>query len=663
MEPLPSPSSSSLGAKELQRQAKDGRYLDTLMDVLDDSAILMHPEYKFKPSYDDPRFSMIKPARSSPNNSNNNNNNNNNGDDRSPDRPNTSQSLRSRASSRAKTPDLTPEEYLEKFEDKLVPYDEAIDPVHGTLDYTKYVGDKIQEQVAEGVKEWAKYANGPPGDPELPFSRCVVCTLPFGSCSHTREWMNYKSPASRKQQEREAVESTLFDMDDVLNIGSETMNEELKKGIRTTAFPLNQISHMHWTKVTSREADAIEGRKMDLSSPPCMGGSSGVMIPNPVGQPHLVIHGGIRYPRNGVFHAYSSTLIGSRQLATYERRVFVYNMVEMTWHVVEQRGDPEDEPKGRYGHCAVVLSDRTMWTFGGRQKAGVCSDEVHIWNFDEATWKSVKYNKDIVRVPAPRFGASAAFVPSEGKEGSVVLFGGRDGSSNFGTDWSDPVCIGIPPSPRHGHSVLGMDDGRIMVLGGCCVSPAAETGIPDNIDELDDKMQAAAKRVEECYKMERVEAELAGMILESESDYRGWKELARLSAQAAAAVAKREKDTADAENDLNSVMQERSAAVHWAKMNSQHGSAYVNGVHDGRFVDVTLLDVQAKVWTEPTAPPCTGRLPEARMNHTAVHLAGKVIMIGGCRPTSSRVVMSDGDVHVLDVESWKWSVPSVEETP
>jgi len=461
-------------------------------------------------------------------------------------------------------------------------------------------------------------------------------------------------------------------MDDVLNIGSETMNEELKKGIKTTAFPLTHISSMHWTEVASREVDAIEGRKMDLSSPPCMGGSTGVMIPNPVGQPHLVIHGGIRYSRNGVFHAYSSTLIGSKQLATYEKRVFVYNMVEMTWHVVEQKGEPEDEPKGRYGHCTVVLPGRTMWTFGGRQKAGVCSDEVHIWNFDDAKWTHIEYDRDIVRVPAARFGVSAAFVPSEGKSGSVVVFGGRDGRDNFGdlwiydvstSDWSNPVCIGIPPSPRHGHSVLGMDDGRIMVLGGCCVSPTAETGIPDNIDELDDKMQAAARRVEECYRMERVEAELAGMVLETEADYRGWKELARLSAQAAAAVAKREKDTADAEDDLNSIMQERAAAVHWSKMNARHDSAHVTGVHDGRFMDITLLDVQAKVWTEPTAPPATGKIPEARMNHTAVYLAGKVIVIGGCRPTSSRVVMSDSDIHVLDIESWRWSVPAVEDTP
>ena len=132
---------------------------------------------------------------------------------------------------------------------------------------------------------------------------------------------------------------------------------------------------------------------------------------------------------------------------------------------------------------------------------------------------------------------------------------------------------------------------------------------------------------------------------------------------AAAAVAARERDTRDAENDLNAILQERAAAVHWAKMNADHGRAYMSGVHDHQFMDITLLDVQSKVWTEPTAPPCTGKLPLARMNHTAVNIAGKVIVIGGCHPTTTRVTLSDNDVHILDIESWRWTIPAVENTP
>ena len=48
-----------------------------------------------------------------------------------------------------------------------------------------------------------------------------------------------------------------------------------------------------------------------------------------------------------------------------------------------------------------------------------------------------------------------------------------------------------------------------------------------------------------------------------------WKQIARLSAQASAAIALREKNTNDAENELNLLLQERAAAMHWAKMNSE----------------------------------------------------------------------------------------------
>jgi len=89
----------------------------------------------------------------------------------------------------------------------------------------------------------------------------------------------------------------MFDIDDVLDIDAADMNEELKKGIRTNALPLTHLSHMHWTSCESRAADNINGNLIDLSSPPTMGGSTGICIANPVGQPHLVVHGGIRYVR------------------------------------------------------------------------------------------------------------------------------------------------------------------------------------------------------------------------------------------------------------------------------------------------------------------------------------------------------------------------------
>jgi hypothetical protein len=108
---LPSPTSrASINSKDI----KDEHYLSSVMDVLDDSAILSHCEYKFNRHKSPAKYSIMDPA--SPNNQMTGSPNNNNTDrSGSPDgNPNTGQSnrssVRSRAWSRAKTLDLTPEE-------------------------------------------------------------------------------------------------------------------------------------------------------------------------------------------------------------------------------------------------------------------------------------------------------------------------------------------------------------------------------------------------------------------------------------------------------------------------------------------------------------------------------------------------------------------------
>ena len=200
------------------------------------------------------------------------------------------------------------------------------------INYKKYISTSIHEQVGENVREWYKNSGGPPPDAELPFSRCVVCTLPFGSCVHTRDWLQYTAPESRAKSRGEWTDDNndtfdptsalLGDMEDVLAVGKDELHSELKKGIRTKALPLTYISNMHWTKVLPPPADNINGNELDISSPPAQGGITALEIHNSAGQPHLVVCGGIRYPNNGVFLAYSSTLIGSKQVGIYEDRVF-----------------------------------------------------------------------------------------------------------------------------------------------------------------------------------------------------------------------------------------------------------------------------------------------------------------------------------------------------
>jgi len=172
------------------------------------------------------------------------------------------------------------------------------------INYKKYISTSIHEQVGENVREWYKNSGGPPPDAELPFSRCVVCTLPFGSCVHTRDWLQYTAPESRAKSRGEWTDDNndtfdptsalLGDMEDVLAVGKEELHSELKKGIRTKALPLTYISNMHWTKVLPPPADNINGNELDISSPPAQGGITALEIHNSAGQPHLVVCGGIR---------------------------------------------------------------------------------------------------------------------------------------------------------------------------------------------------------------------------------------------------------------------------------------------------------------------------------------------------------------------------------
>ena len=173
-------------AADLVKQHKENQYIDTLMDVLDDEDIKKRPEYTFN------AFSSSSPDHSVRGTS--------------PDsRPGTANSILSARGNKTPPPPKTPREFVEHHADQVIPRDEALNP-DSTIDYTKYVGYGIQEQVAEGVREWAKYADGPPDSPEKPFSRCVVCTLPFGACEHTRAWLNTASPTARRQQDRNAID-------------------------------------------------------------------------------------------------------------------------------------------------------------------------------------------------------------------------------------------------------------------------------------------------------------------------------------------------------------------------------------------------------------------------------------------------------------------------
>ncbi|KAJ1450934.1 hypothetical protein M885DRAFT_31058 [Pelagophyceae sp. CCMP2097] len=394
---------------------------------------------------------------------------------------------------------------------------------------------------------------------------------------------------------------------------------------------------MHWRATETTEASAGSSR------PSPRGGHSMVALGD-----RLVVFGGVTFEaaqRNerGAFLPYETALSQAvRAKDVYvpeQRRVYFGPEVHLiAFDGGAMRWDRLDGVSGgskvtpRYGHAALAFDDERMFVFGGRAENGQFLDDTYFFRLPrpvsavaqahaadlevqraaldladdgsvdtEALRALEKKHRPRPRQPrwlkggatGPRPPARCYAAAAKTGRDAVALFGGCDAvqclESLWLYDarldvWSEPIFVGVPPTPRFGHAMVplpgGSDGGRrILVLGGSEISVVAAHGAGDGpaavraLAQSERDLGAAAEALAQRAANEASYARRAANVLRDQarcasattpaaaaSEARG---LSRLAAAAAANAALAEARSADAEAAVLRLAKRHKATDYW----------------------------------------------------------------------------------------------------
>lgn len=512
--------------------------------------------------------------------------------------------------------------------------------------------EHLRQQLEE-MEEKRKTASGSYDD------RCIVCTLPYGTCIHTQEWVDDKNPLF-VDKPKDAVEK---EMDDLMAAIGGSVE------IETEAVESDDIEMetMKWVPMYVADSDKIGDSYTSLATPHPRGWHSAVYFEK---HNFIVVFGGFRY-KKGVVPQPFDAVVKERDVE-FLNDICVYDLVGKSWHAgkVHPQG-----PGGRYGHVAAAIDEDRMMIFGGRGGRGQFLSDTWIYDIINDVWTLLDIDASNPP-PAPRVFSSAH---SNGKD--VYLFGGTDGVDNFGdlwifranskeTRWERTIAVGTCPSPRYGHRVIVLHEPmqtftepRIAIVGGCTVSPQSEVQGAALTAAETKQMLDLGRVLESSYRAEGAMAQLHGQTLEAnlgsmdDSDIPGsMKGLYRTAAQNTAHLHTLEMESRAAEVAIVEAHHLMEASKSYKIKKARHPNPHT---------DVFILNTEEMTWQSQLFPKIKGSLPPSRMHFGCFSRGNHIILVGGAKPTSLGHSVVEGDhsrLYVLELSKMIWSQVSPQDT-
>lgn len=125
-------------------------------------------------------------------------------------------------------------------------------------------------------------------NPHHEWERCAICTLPYGTCKHTTEWIHEKEESKVVEAIKTEVER---DIDDIMDILSPTNKiENIGSPKKTNCVEIDPYG-LKWYQLEQRLSDKIGSDDFCLSAPPPRGWHSTVVL----GSRYTVVYGGLRF--------------------------------------------------------------------------------------------------------------------------------------------------------------------------------------------------------------------------------------------------------------------------------------------------------------------------------------------------------------------------------